>query len=105
MFHYLLYPYIIIYFQSLTKAFVYCRFSDDAMKRLDEFTRIKSPSIIKIRMQQNIIVCDCRSKHFIEWLNKTEADIEGWKDFKCIDGYPSSNIGKTLKEVRDGYIC
>ncbi|XP_045129006.1 phospholipase A2 inhibitor-like isoform X2 [Portunus trituberculatus] len=76
------------------------RFSDDAMRKLDEFTRIKSPKI-KIRMQQNIIVCDCRSKHFIEWLNKTDVDIEGWRDFKCIDGYPSSNIGKTLKEVHE----
>ncbi|KAK8406088.1 hypothetical protein O3P69_007066 [Scylla paramamosain] len=77
------------------------RFSDDAMKRLDKYTEIRSPRKIKIRMRQNNMVCDCRSKHFIEWLNKTNADIEDWRDFKCNDGYPSSNVGKTLKEVHE----
>ena len=96
---------IINIFQALIIVLIFFTFSDDAMRRLDEFTKVRSPPKIKIRMQQNIIVCDCRSKHFIEWLNKTDADIEGWKDFKCIDGYPSSNIGKTLKEVKHGIIC
>ncbi|KAG0707250.1 Reticulon-4 receptor [Chionoecetes opilio] len=73
------------------------RLSGDAMRRLEDFTRTTSP--VKIRMHQNIFVCDCRSKHFIEWLNTTHVDIDGWKDYKCVDGYPSSNIDKTLKEV------
>lgn len=75
------------------------RLSDDAMMRLDDFTKAKAP--VKIRMQQNIFVCDCRSKHFIQWLNTTDVDMEGWKDFMCVDGYPSSNIGKTLSQIQE----
>lgn len=75
------------------------RLSDDAMRALDNFNR--NNSTVTIRMQQNNFDCDCRSKNFIQWLNTTKVNIEGWSDLKCVDGYPSTNIGKTLSEVQE----
>lgn len=68
------------------------------MKVLDNFKR--NNSTVTIRMQENNFDCDCRSKHFIHWLNTTKVNVEGWREMKCVYGYPSSNIGKTLSEVR-----
>ncbi|KAK7085123.1 hypothetical protein SK128_006931 [Halocaridina rubra] len=75
------------------------RLSDDAMKTLDMF--MVNRTKLQIKLDDNPFDCDCRSKNFLQWLNKTKVDIMHWKKFDCISGFPESNTGKTFSQVKD----
>nr|XP_053648363.1 trophoblast glycoprotein-like [Cherax quadricarinatus] len=75
------------------------RLSDQAMADLDDF--MKSKPRLEIKLDDNPFVCDCRSKNFINWLNTTSVKVKNWENYKCVDGYPKSNIGKRLIEVHE----
>lgn len=77
---------------------LFSRLTDEAMTRLDAFSN-KKGSVLQINMEENPFVCDCRSKAFIHWLNSTEIDVLRSTTYKCVDGYPRTNIEKHLQEV------
>ncbi|XP_045611632.1 trophoblast glycoprotein isoform X2 [Procambarus clarkii] len=77
------------------------RLSDRAMADLDSFMKSKTAGYLHVKLAENPFVCDCRSKNFLNWLNTTSVQVIDWEKYRCIDGYPESNIGKLLNEVHE----
>lgn len=67
------------------------------MLNLNKFTE-EHP--LQINLEENLFVCDCRTSDFIHWLSTTKVKVLHWEDYTCLDGYPESNIGKSLSKVR-----
>lgn len=75
------------------------RLSEDAINHLDAFSRMDTP--LQIKLEENPFVCDCRSKEFFQWLKSTKVKVISNSTYKCVDGYPDSNIGKMLLDVHE----
>lgn len=53
----------------------------------------------EIFLDNNKWNCDCHITDFRNWLKTTQVDIRNKKNFKCQDGYPTTNVGELVLDI------
>ncbi|KAL7646539.1 UNVERIFIED_CONTAM: hypothetical protein RMT77_001790 [Armadillidium vulgare] len=73
------------------------RLSHDAMERLNKFVGVGNP--ISVNLKDNPLVCDCRSRDFLEWLLKCSIKMDSIESYICTDGFPRSVVNENIVKV------